>query len=339
LLRLSYHELYRATSGFSQENLIGSGSFGHVYRGRLDQHGKKNVAVKVLDLQKKGASKTFKAECRILRNIRHRNLVSILSYCSSIDFKGLEFKALVYEFMENGNLDLWLHQETNDQAISSPNLNLLQRLNIAIDVASALHYLHNHCETTIVHCDLKPSNILLDNDLVAHVGDFGLARLLLETVNTSYEQGTSSTILIKGTIGYAAPEYGMGNAASTKGDVYSYGILLLEMITRRRPTDDMFKDDLDLQNYASMALPEQVFEIVDPLLLSTRDENGETTGGKQIFNVQRKMKCLVSLLNIGLKCSARLPDDRMQISEVTRELHLIKDAFLSVKIHKENIDD
>ncbi|KAL3498403.1 hypothetical protein ACH5RR_041135 [Cinchona calisaya] len=241
--------------------------------------------------------------------------------------------------MENGNLDLWLHQETIDQAISSPNLNLLQRLNIAIDVASALHYLHNHNETTIVHCDLKPSNILLDNDLVAHVGDFGSARLLLETVNTSYEQRTSSSIAIKGTIGYAAPEYGMGHAASTKGDVYSYGILLLEMITRRRPTDDMFKDGLDLHSYASMALPEQVFKIVDPLLLSTRDENGETTGGKQIINVERKMKCLVSLLKIGLKCSARLADDRMQMSEVVRKLRLIKDAFLNVKIHKENIDD
>ncbi|CDP19833.1 unnamed protein product [Coffea canephora] len=124
------------------------------------------VAVKVLHLRKNGASKSFKADCRTLRNIRHRNLVSIVSYCSSIDSKGDEFKALIYEFMENGNLDLWLHPETRDQATSSRSLNLSQKLNIAIDVASALQYLHNHCEAEIVHCDLKPSNIRLDNDLV-----------------------------------------------------------------------------------------------------------------------------------------------------------------------------
>ncbi|CDP18441.1 unnamed protein product [Coffea canephora] len=308
LLRLSYHEPLRATSGFSPENLIGSGNFGSVYKGRLEKHGNKLVAVKVLDLQKNGASKSFKAECKALRNIRHRNLVSIVSYCSSIDSKGDEFKALVYEYMENGNLDLWLHPaETTDQATSSRSLNLLQKLNIAIDVASALQYLHDHCEAEIVHCDLKPSNILLDNDLVAHVGDFGLARLLPKPVNTSYEQRTSSTIAIKGSIGYAAPEYGMGLAASTQGDVYSYGILLLEMIIGRRPTDDIFVGDLDLHNYVNGALHE-------------------------------RMECIISLLKIGLKCSARLPNDRMHMNEVVRKLHLIKDVFLGVRVHQENLE-
>nr|XP_027118479.1 receptor kinase-like protein Xa21 [Coffea arabica] len=175
------------------------------------KHSNKFVAVKVLDLQKNGASKSFKAECKALRNIRHRNLVSIVSYCSSIDSKGDEFKALVYELMENGNLDLWLHPETTDKPTSSRSLNLSQKLNIAIDVASTLQYLHNHCvlrklyQIKIVHCDLKPSNIFLDNDLVAHVGDFGLVRLLLKPFNRSSEQEGSSTIAIKGTIGCAAP--------------------------------------------------------------------------------------------------------------------------------------
>ncbi|XP_071939098.1 receptor kinase-like protein Xa21 [Coffea arabica] len=147
LLRISYHELHRATLGFSPENLIGSGNFGAVYKGTLEKHGNKPVAVKVIDLQKNGASKSFKAECKTLRNIRHRNLISIVSYCSSIDSKGDEFKALVYGFLENGNLDLWLHPaETADQATSSRSLNLLQKLNIAIDVASALQYLRDHCE-------------------------------------------------------------------------------------------------------------------------------------------------------------------------------------------------
>ncbi|XP_027080443.1 putative receptor-like protein kinase At3g47110 [Coffea arabica] len=339
-LQISYHELHRVTSGFSPENLIGSGNFGTVYKGRLGEHGNKLVAVKVLDLQKNGASKSFKAECKTLRNIRHRNVVSIMSYCSSIDSKGHEFKALVYEFMENGNLDLWLHpSETTDQATSSRSLNLLQMLNIAIDVASALQYLHNHCEAEIVHCDLKPSNILLDNDLVAHVGDFGLARLLPKPINISSEQGTSSTIAIKGTIGYAAPEYGMGVAASTLGDVYSYGILLLEMITRKRPTDDMFMDELDLHNFVNRALPGHVYEIMDPLLLSkSGDENKRMTPRGDKTDGGREMECVISLLKIGLKCSEKSPNDRMHMNEVVGKLHHIKDVFLGVRAYQKNLE-
>ncbi|XP_027156027.1 probable LRR receptor-like serine/threonine-protein kinase At3g47570 isoform X1 [Coffea eugenioides] len=339
LLRLSYHELLCATSGFSPENLIGSGNFGAVYKGRLEKLGNKLVAVKVLDLQKNGASKSFEAECKTLRNIRHRNLISITSYCSSIDSRGDEFKALVYEFMENGNLDLWLHPETTDQATSSRSLNLLQKLNIAIDVASAMQYLHDHCDAEIVHCDLKPSNILLDNDLVAHVGDFGLARHLPKPNNRSSDQEGSSTIAIKGTIGYAPPEYGLGVAASTLGDVYSYGILLLEMITRKRPIDDMFMDELDLHNYVNRALPGQVYEIVDPLLLSKAgDENKRMNPGGDKIDGEREMECVISLVKIGLKCSEKSPNDRMHMNEVVRKLHHIKDVFLGVSAYRKNLE-
>ncbi|KAI4305012.1 hypothetical protein L6164_028403 [Bauhinia variegata] len=133
--------LLQATAGFSSKNLIGSGSFGSVYKGTLDQE-ERLVAVKVLYLQKKGASKSFLAECNALKGIRHRNLVKLLTCCSSTDYNGNDFKALVFEFLTNGSLEKWLHPEGSE----NQRLHFLQRLNIAIDVASALYYLHNECE-------------------------------------------------------------------------------------------------------------------------------------------------------------------------------------------------
>ncbi|KAM7469563.1 hypothetical protein LguiA_007746 [Lonicera macranthoides] len=347
LLRISYHELYRATAGFSPQNLIGSGSFGSVYKGKLNPREENLVAVKVLNLQKSGASKSFVTECRALRNIRHRNLVKILTYCSSIDFKGNEFKALVYEFMANRSLDMWLHPQVPG---SSTALSLIQRLNLAIDVASAIHYLHDFCEPPIIHCDLKPSNILLDDDLTAHVGDFGLARLLSNSTDT-FAQAQSSSMGIRGSIGYAAPEYGMGGAASKCGDVYSYGVLLLEMFIGRRPTDDMFKDGLNLHNYIKTALEEQSrMQIVDQTLL-TIEEPEETEAGIveeerevvdeieveqhtintiSLFHGSDKLqKCIIAVLEIGLACSAKSPNQRIGMNDILRELHRIKTTFLS----------
>ena len=130
----------------------------------------------------------------------------MLRSCSGIDYQGHDFKALVYEFMENGNLDEWLHPtpKMNETLEKPKNLSLLQRLNIAIDVANALDYLHHHCQTPIIHCDLKPSNILLDDEMMGHVGDFGLARLLFDaTQDFSVDQ--SSSIEVRGTIGYTPP--------------------------------------------------------------------------------------------------------------------------------------
>ncbi|XP_074282402.1 uncharacterized protein LOC141606915 [Silene latifolia] len=190
-MKVSYDMLLKATTGFSSANLLGIGSFGSVFKGILDG---KTVAVKVLNLQYRFASKSFMAECNVLRNIRHRNLIGIITACSSIDFQRNDFRALVYEFMPNGSLDKWLHG-------GDRNMSLAQRVDLAIDVAHAISYLHHDCETPIVHCDLKPSNILLDNDMVAHVGDFGLARFLTQPRHPNQ----SSTIGIKGTIGYAAP--------------------------------------------------------------------------------------------------------------------------------------
>ncbi|KAK2633216.1 hypothetical protein EUGRSUZ_L00318, partial [Eucalyptus grandis] len=270
LLHVSYHSLLKATSEFSSTNLLGMGSFGSVYKGFLD-HTQLTVAIKILDLTRHGASKSFTAECGVLRRIRHRNLVKVLTACSGFDFNGNDFKALIYEFMSNGSLDEWLHPTTLHNTERS-KLSLLERVNIATDVACALDYLHHHCETPIVHCDLKPSNVLLDDEKTGRVGDFGLARFLPEAMHKLLAD-QSSSIGVKGSFGYVAPEYGMGSATSTDGDTYSFGVLVLEMFTGKRPTDDMFKDGLDLHRFAKVALADRVEKVIDPVLLQEFEES------------------------------------------------------------------
>ncbi|XP_058111201.1 probable LRR receptor-like serine/threonine-protein kinase At3g47570 [Magnolia sinica] len=313
---VSYAELFRATDEFSPANLIGTGSFGAVYKGILDRVGIM-VAVKVFNLQQQGALRSFMAECNALRNIRHRNLVKILTFCWNIDFKGNDFKALVYEYMSNGSLEKWLHREGHDQP--RRNLKFAQRLNIATDVASALDYLHNHCQTSITHRDIKPTNILLDDDMIASVGDFRLARFLSEVARTS-------SAGMGGSIRYIAPEYAMGGKASTQGDVYSYGILLLEMITGKGPTDDMFKDNLSLHHFAKLAFAEGVMEIIDPQLIL--EEAEVIQGNENQINTRNRMHdCLISMVKIGLLCSAKYPRKRMQMRDVVAEMHTIKDLY------------
>ncbi|CAM0909276.1 unnamed protein product [Alopecurus aequalis] len=323
--RISYGELAKATNGFADTNLIGTGKYGSVYSGTLPLKVKgrglenSTVAVKVFDLQQLGASKTFLSECEALRTIRHRNLISIINCCSSITASGAEFRAIVFELMPNYSLDRWLHPALQPEALKNAGcLTAIQRLNIAVDIADAVHYLHCSCVPPIIHCDIKPSNVLLREDMTACIGDFGLAKLLLDPGNHD-TANSESTIGIRGTIGYVAPEYGTTGKVSTCGDTYSFGITLLEIFSGKSPTDGTFGDGQTLQGFISAAFLNRTDEVLDPTLLVTTEFNNDHSR----VSVQ---DCLVSAIRVGLSCSRAAPCERMSMSEAAAELHAIRDA-------------
>ncbi|KAG6538336.1 receptor kinase-like protein Xa21 [Zingiber officinale] len=325
---VTFAELFRATEGFSPANLIGKGSFASVYKGKIDWEGHEEIAVKVLNLHQKGASRSFMSECEALRNIKHRNLIKILTSCSGIDFQENDFKALVFEFLPNGSLENWIYPKADEATLQRLSLN--QRLNISIDVASALTYLHHHGETPMIHCDLKPSNVLLDHNMVAHVSDFGLSKFLVKTASSSSLRQTNSATL-KGTIGYVAPEYGMTTKVSAEGDVYSFGILLLEMFTGKGPTSDTFKEGINLHKFVEMALPTRIAEIIDPYLLMEMEESSGTDVSTDESKM-RMLECSTSVFRVGILCSKESPKYRPRMEDAMNELINIKDAFLRLAV-------
>ncbi|KAJ9675202.1 hypothetical protein PVL29_024232 [Vitis rotundifolia] len=296
LPKISYSDIQLATNDFSAENLV-------------------------IDLLQGEASENFDAECEVLRNIRHRNLVKVITSCSSIDKRRVEFKALVMEFTSNGNLEKWLYPEDTDSGLA---LTLIQRLNIAIDVASALDYLHHDSDPPVVHCDLKPANVLLDDNMEAHVGDFGLARFLWK--NPSEDE--SSTIGLKGLIGYIAPECGLGSRISTSRDVYSFGILLLEIFTAKKPTDEMFQEGLDQHKLASALFNNDACTDYSIFTSSSGDFNSIINSSNTLSHWQIKTEeCITAIVHVGLSCAAHSTTDRLIMREALTKLHDIK-AFL-----------
>ncbi|XP_014517209.2 putative receptor-like protein kinase At3g47110 [Vigna radiata var. radiata] len=330
---ITYGDIRIATNNFAAENLIGKGGFGSVYKGVFSFSTGETVtlAVKVLDLQESKACKSFNAECEALKNVRHRNLVKVITSCSSLDYKGEEFKALVMQFKPNGNLDFKIHQGDEE---SGSLLTLMQRLNIAIDVASALEYLHHDCDPPIAHCDLKPANVLLDENMTAHVVDFGLARFLYQ--NPSEKQ--SSTLGLKGSIGYIAPEYGFGSKASTEGDVYSFGILLLEMFTGKRPTDEMFKEGLSLNKFVSSMDENEVVKVaadrrlIEDYEYSTQSSNSDDHSSGFDSNTRwlhKAEECIADVIRVGLSCTVDQPKERWNMRKALSKLQATKNSMLS----------
>lgn len=212
-------ELEGATNDFADKNVIGEGGYGIVYRGVLDDHAQ--VAVKNLLNNRGQAEKEFKVEVEAIGRVRHKNLVRLLGYCA----EGAH-RILVYEYVDNGNLEQWLH---GDVGPFSP-LTWDIRMNIMIGTAKGLTYLHEGLEPKVVHRDIKSSNILLDRQWNPKISDFGLAKLLGSERNYV-------TTRVMGTFGYVAPEYASTGMLNERSDVYSFGILLMEIISGRCPVD------------------------------------------------------------------------------------------------------
>ncbi|XP_059310397.1 probable LRR receptor-like serine/threonine-protein kinase At3g47570 [Lycium ferocissimum] len=294
---ISYHEIQRATNNFDGSNLIGVGSSASVYKGTLSSENV--VAVKVLDLENEEVCKRFDTECEVMRNVRHRNLVPVITTCSS------EYiRAFVLRYMPNGSLDNWLYKKDH-------HLNLLQRFTIMLDVAMAIEYLHHGHDTPIVHCDLKPTNVLLDEEMVAHVGDFGISKILAISKSMAYTETL-------GTLGYIAPEYGSEGIVSTCGDVYSYGIMMIEVLAKRRPTDDeIFNGNLGLRQWIRQAFPKTIMEVVDANLFN---EEEQITPKSEI--------CIASMIELALDCTKDKPESRITMKDVVKRLNKIKNTFL-----------
>ncbi|KAI3684372.1 hypothetical protein L6452_33595 [Arctium lappa] len=222
--------------------------------------------------------------------------------------------------MANGSLDKRLYPGSSSGSGSAANddllnLNLIERVNICSDIAEGMAYLHHHSPIKVIHCDLKPSNVLLNDDMTALVSDFGIAKLIMTIGSGTENFGNSTANMLCGSIGYIPPEYGYGSSPSTKGDVYSFGILVLEMVTRKKPTDEMFSEGISLHEWVKSHYHRQ--DVVDSSLIRTmRDQLGDV---KKMWEV-----AIGELLEMGILCTRESPANRPTMMDVADDLDRLK---------------
>ncbi|XP_064981170.1 L-type lectin-domain containing receptor kinase SIT2-like [Musa acuminata AAA Group] len=313
--RFSYKDLFKASQGFRDTELLGRGGFGRVYKGVLPSS-RSEVAIKRVSHGSRQGMREFIAEIVSLGRLRHRNLVQLLGYC-----RRQGELLLVYDYMPNGSLEKFLH----DQA--KPTLDWATRFRIIKGVASGLLYLHEDWEQVVIHRDIKASNVLLDNELNGRLGDFGLARL--------YDHGTDpQTTHVVGTMGYLAPELARTGKATTITDVFAFGTFLLEVACGRRPVDPTAHEE-------QLILLDWVVEKWRKgSILETRDPRlGEEYAVEEVELV----------LKLGLLCSHPLPTARPSMRQVVRYLEghaplpELSPAYhnfsLLALLHKEGFDD
>lgn len=286
---LTYKDMEIATNKFSESNVIGNGGYGLVYKGILSDG--TVAAIKTLHREGKQGERAFRLEVDLLSQLRSPHLLELLGYCAD-----QHHRLLIFEYMPNGSLQQLLHSTTNECS----TLNWGMRLRIALDCARALEYLHEYKVPSVIHRDFKSSNILLDHNFRAKVSDFGLAKIGSHKIN-----GLISTRVL-GTTGYLAPEYASTGKLTTKSDVYSYGIVLLEMLTGRVPIDP--KRPPGEHVLVSWALPrltnrEKVAEMVDPALKG-----------------QYSRKALIQVAAIAAMCVQTEPDYRPLMTDVVQSM-------------------
>ncbi|CAO2840728.1 unnamed protein product [Amaranthus hypochondriacus] len=287
--RFSFKDLYVATKGFRDSELLGAGGFGKVYKGVLPSL-QTEIAVKKVSHDSRQGMKEFVAEVVTMRRLRHRNLVQLLGYCRR---KGELL--LVYDYMPNGSLDRFLFKDKESK------LSWCQRFNIVKGVASALLYLHEEWEQVVLHRDVKASNVLLDGDMNARLGDFGLARLY------DHESDPRSTRVV-GTLGYLAPELSYTGKPTTATDVFAFGVFLLEVACGRRPNS--------MQEFSSaedFVMVDWVYECWKRgVILETSDPKLEGDYNSEEMEI---------VLKLGLLCAHPKQDERPSMRHVLHYLH------------------
>ncbi|GFY82563.1 protein kinase superfamily protein [Actinidia rufa] len=294
----SLSEILTATNNFDDASMIGIGGFGKVYKGSIDNNGTITVAIKRLKDESKQGAKEFWTEVKMLSKLRHTHLVALIGYC-----KECEEMILVYEYIVHGTLEDHLYKRsTKESGTSIPHLTWEQRLQICVGSARGLDYLHTGTHQSVIHRDVKTTNILLDEEWVAKISDFGLSK------STTSQSMTHVSTELKGTRGYLDPEYFYTHHLTTKSDVYAFGVVLLEVLCGRPPVDVKLEEEqislvLWALNYIKKGKPER---IVEPFLIG-----------------QMSSQCLKLFVEVANHCLQTSSKARPTMAEVVGRLEFI----------------
>ncbi|CAI0374430.1 unnamed protein product [Linum tenue] len=295
-LPLLLKKVMEATEDLNEKHIIGRGGHGTVYKVPMD-NGEIFAVKKVNFAGHRGESRSMMREIKTIGKIRHRNLIKLEDFWFRKDY-GL----LLYNYMENGSLHDVLHgnfEETIEWAV---------RFRIALGTAHALEYLHNDCNPPIVHCDIKPQNILLDSDMEPHISDFGIAKLL------DHSSGVSTqSMMVDGTIGYMAPEMAFATSKNKASDVYSYGVVLLELITGKEAVDPSFSEGIDIVTWvrSTWDADHDVKTIADPRLADADQE---------LFLDSSVTEQVARVVMVALRCTEKDPNKRPTMRDAVKEL-------------------